>query len=43
MPTDVALMLGVRDLILLTDSEARLSGIEGYRLRIEGREGLGDG
>jgi len=39
----ILLDLGVRDLILLTDSEARLSGIEGYGLRIRGREGLGDG
>ncbi|MES2497364.1 MAG: 3,4-dihydroxy-2-butanone-4-phosphate synthase [Pseudomonadota bacterium] len=39
----ILLDLGVRDLILLTDSEARLSGIEGYGLRIMGREGLGDG
>jgi len=37
----ILLDLGVRDLILLTDSEARLSGIEGYGLRIAGREGLG--
>ncbi|PKP94020.1 MAG: 3,4-dihydroxy-2-butanone-4-phosphate synthase [Alphaproteobacteria bacterium HGW-Alphaproteobacteria-16] len=37
----ILLDLGVRDLILLTDSEARLSGIEGYGLRIVGREGLG--
>jgi 3,4-dihydroxy 2-butanone 4-phosphate synthase/GTP cyclohydrolase II len=39
----ILLDLGVRDLILLTDSEARLSGIEGYGLSIKGREGLGDG
>lgn len=39
----ILLDLGVRDLVLLTDSEARLSGIEGYGLRIKGREGLGDG
>jgi len=39
----ILLDLGVRDLILLTDSEARLSGIEGYGLRIKGREGLGNG
>ncbi len=32
--------LGVKDIVLLTDSEARLSGIEGYGLRIVGREGL---
>ncbi|WP_066807620.1 3,4-dihydroxy-2-butanone-4-phosphate synthase [Sphingomonas asaccharolytica] len=37
----ILLDLGVRDLILLSDSEARLSGIEGYGLRIMGREGLG--
>jgi len=37
----ILLDLGVRDLTLLTDSEARLSGIEGYGLRIVGREGLG--
>ncbi|WP_241527391.1 3,4-dihydroxy-2-butanone-4-phosphate synthase [Sphingomonas turrisvirgatae] len=36
----ILLDLGVRDLVLLTDSEARLSGIEGYGLRIIGREGL---
>ncbi|MCM8732270.1 3,4-dihydroxy-2-butanone-4-phosphate synthase [Hephaestia sp. GCM10023244] len=39
----ILLDLGVRDLVLLTDSEARLSGIEGYGLRIIGREGLGGG
>jgi 3,4-dihydroxy 2-butanone 4-phosphate synthase/GTP cyclohydrolase II len=37
----ILLDLGVKDLILLSDSEARLSGIEGYGLRIVGREGLG--
>ena len=37
----ILLDLGVKDLILLSDSEARLSGIEGYGLRIMGREGLG--
>jgi 3,4-dihydroxy 2-butanone 4-phosphate synthase/GTP cyclohydrolase II len=37
----ILLDLGVGDLVLLTDSEARLSGIEGYGLRIVGREGLG--
>jgi len=38
----ILLDLGVKDIVLLTDSEARLSGIEGYGLRIIGREGLGD-
>lgn len=38
----ILLDLGVRDLVLLTESEARLSGIEGYGLRIVGREGLGN-
>jgi 3,4-dihydroxy 2-butanone 4-phosphate synthase/GTP cyclohydrolase II len=38
----ILLDLGVRDLVLLSDSEARLSGIEGYGLRITGREGLSD-
>ena len=33
---------GAQDIVLLTDSEARLSGIEGYGLRIVGREGLSD-
>ncbi|HEX7848127.1 MAG TPA: 3,4-dihydroxy-2-butanone-4-phosphate synthase [Sphingomonas sp.] len=37
----ILLDLGVKDLVLLSDSEARLSGIEGYGLRIVGREGLG--
>lgn len=37
----ILLDLGVKDIVLLTDSEARLSGIEGYGLRIVGREGLG--
>ncbi len=37
----ILLDLGVKDLILLSDSEARLSGIKGYGLRIVGREGLG--
>lgn len=37
----ILLDLGVKDIVLLTDSEARLSGIEGYGLRIIGREGLG--
>lgn len=37
----ILLDLGVKDLILLSNSEARLSGIEGYGLRIVGREGLG--
>ncbi|OYW84518.1 MAG: 3,4-dihydroxy-2-butanone-4-phosphate synthase, partial [Sphingobium sp. 32-64-5] len=37
----ILLDLGVKDLVLLTDSEARLSGIQGYGLRIVGREGLG--
>lgn len=38
----ILLDLGVEDIVLLTDSEARLSGIEGYGLRIVGREGLGE-
>ena len=38
----ILLDLGVKDIVLLSDSEARLSGIEGYGLRIVGREGLGD-
>ncbi|WP_156840578.1 3,4-dihydroxy-2-butanone-4-phosphate synthase [Novosphingobium aquimarinum] len=38
----ILLDLGVRDITLLTDSEARLSGIEGYGLRIAGRERLSD-
>ncbi|MDT8760196.1 3,4-dihydroxy-2-butanone-4-phosphate synthase [Sphingomonas psychrotolerans] len=38
----ILLDLGVGDLVLLTDSEARLSGIEGYGLRIVGREGLSE-
>jgi 3,4-dihydroxy 2-butanone 4-phosphate synthase/GTP cyclohydrolase II len=38
----ILLDLGVRDLTLLSNSEARLSGIEGYGLRITGRERLGD-
>lgn len=37
----ILLDLGVKNLVLLSDSEARLSGIEGYGLRIMGREGLG--
>lgn len=37
----ILLDLGVKDIALLTDSEARLSGIEGYGLRIVDREGLG--
>lgn len=37
----ILLDLGVKDLVLLTDSAARLSGIQGYGLRIVGREGLG--
>lgn len=37
----ILLDLGVKDIVLLTESEARLSGIEGYGLRIVGREGLG--
>ena len=37
----ILLDLGIRDMILLSDSEARLSGIEGYGLRIVGREGVG--
>jgi 3,4-dihydroxy 2-butanone 4-phosphate synthase/GTP cyclohydrolase II len=37
----ILLDLGVKDIVLLTDSEARLSGIEGYGLRIIDREGLG--
>lgn len=37
----ILLDLGVKDIVLLTDSEARLSGIEGYGLRIIGRKGLG--
>jgi 3,4-dihydroxy 2-butanone 4-phosphate synthase/GTP cyclohydrolase II len=37
----ILLDLGVKDLVLLSDSEARLSGIEGYGLRIVGREGVG--
>jgi len=38
----ILLDLGVKDIVLLSNSEARLSGIEGYGLRIVGREGLGD-
>ncbi len=38
----ILLDLGVRDITLLTDSEARLSGIEGYGLNITGRERLSD-
>ena len=38
----ILLDLGAQDIVLLTDSEARLSGIEGYGLRIVGREGLSD-
>lgn len=41
MGAQILLDLGVRDIVLMTDSEARLSGIEGYGLRIIGREGLG--
>jgi len=37
----ILLDLGVRDMTLLSESEARLSGIEGYGLRIVGREGVG--
>lgn len=37
----ILLDLGVKNLVLLSDSEARLSGVEGYGLRIMGREGLG--
>ncbi len=40
MGAQILLDLGVRDIVLMTDSEARLSGIEGYGLRIIGREGL---
>lgn len=39
----ILLDLGVRDIVLLTDSEARLSGIEGYGLRIIDRAGLTEG
>ena len=38
----ILLDLGVRDIVLMTDSEARLSGIEGYGLTITGRERLTD-
>jgi 3,4-dihydroxy 2-butanone 4-phosphate synthase/GTP cyclohydrolase II len=38
----ILLDLGVKDIVLLSDSEARLSGIEGYGLRIVGRERLGN-
>lgn len=38
----ILLDLGVRDIVLMTDSDARLSGIEGYDLAIKARERLTD-
>jgi len=34
--------LGVKDIVLLTETEAPLAGLEGYGLRIVGREGLSE-